>query len=172
MDQAEAVLTLGERGWQEMWGYVRRARRILEETASAPSEHSDLRADATTFFIVCYHLVDWIDKDKTNFIGREEILDELRLSEPMVLCRNFANTSKHSELDDGGGRDARIAEVTVLSGSAGHSTSATIKYQSGGQPKEQDLLAVANDCMAWWEGYLKKTGLLTDDPPVGGSALS
>jgi hypothetical protein len=70
VDPAEAVLTPGEGGWQEMWGYVRRAHKILEETTSAPAEHSDLRAEAMTFFILCYHLVDWIDKDKTNRLER------------------------------------------------------------------------------------------------------
>ena len=166
MDQAKAVLTLGERGWQEMWGYVQRAHRILKETTSAPSELSNPRADAMTFFILCYHLVDWIAKDKTNTVGSKDILDELSQSDAMVLCRNFANTSKHSELDNGGGRDTRISEVTVLDDSAGHSASAIIKYLSSGQPKEQDLLAVANECMAWWESYLKRTGLLPDYPPA------
>lgn len=36
MDQSEAVLTLGERGWQEMWGYVRKAHKILEEARIHP----------------------------------------------------------------------------------------------------------------------------------------
>lgn len=87
----------------------KRAHRILTETTSAPSEHSDLRADAITFFILCNHLADWITQDKSNDFQSVAV----RGSESMSLCKDIANTSKHSERD-GGGKGARITEVTVL----------------------------------------------------------
>ncbi|WP_207596549.1 hypothetical protein [Arthrobacter sp. D5-1] len=53
----------------------------------------------------------------------------------------------------------RIDEVTVVDGSAGHSTSATITYEKNGKPQTKDVIALADECLGWWKKYLKKHGL-------------
>lgn len=158
MEIVKAVISLNERRWPEMWGYVQRAHKILQKTASAPSGHDDLRADATTFFILCYNLVDWIGNDPMIKLELAEIHSEIRKSEAMSICADFANTSKHFLRSRG--TEASVGEVTVLTGSGGHSTSGIIKYERDGQQKEADLLTVANDCLSWWESYLKNQKLL------------
>jgi hypothetical protein len=163
-DAVKAVMKLNERRWPEMWGYVQRAHRILKETASKPSDHSDLRAEAMTFFILSLHLADWIAKDDSNDITEDQIARDMGGSHIMSVANNFANTSKHYGRDPGKGDDVRIDEVVVEKRSAGHSTtSATIKYERNRKHQTKDIVALADECLGWWKGYLKKHDLLTDE---------
>lgn len=167
LDAVRAVMKLNERRWSEMWGYVQRAHRILKETASKPSDHSDLRADAMTFFILSLHLADWIAKDDSNDITKDKIERDMGGSHILSVANDFANTSKHYGRDPGKGDDVRIDEVVVEQRSAGHLTSATIKYERNHKQQTKDVVALADECLAWWKDYLKNHDLLTDEQIEG-----
>ncbi|MCP1413687.1 hypothetical protein [Paenarthrobacter sp. A20] len=163
LDGVKAVISLNERRWPEMWGYVQRAHRILTETASKPTDHGDLRADAMTFFIMSLHLADWIHRDDSNDITEEQIIKAMSGSHIMSLANNLANTSKHFGRDPGKGDDVRIGSVTVLEGSAGRSTSGSIEFERNGKPQTKDVLTLADECLDWWKKYLKQHRLETSE---------
>lgn len=162
LDAVRAVMKLNDRRRLEMW-----AHRILKETASKPSDHSDLRADAMTFFILSLHLPDWIAKDDSNGITKDQIERDMGGSHILSVANDFANTSKHYGRDPGKGDDARIDEVVVEQRSAGHLTSATIKYERNRKQQTKDVIVLADECLAWWKGYLKNHDLLTDKQTKG-----
>jgi hypothetical protein len=168
LEVVKAVITLNERRWPEMWGYVQRAHRILTETANKPSDHADIRADAMTFFILSLHLADWIVRDDSNGISKEQMKTDLDSSDAMRIGNDFANTSKHFGRDAGKGDDVRISEVTVVEGSAGHSTSAKIKYEKEGKQQTMSVLSLADGCLDWWKRYIDRNGLETG--PSGGDS--
>ncbi|WP_458106748.1 hypothetical protein M1D51_12595 [Arthrobacter sp. R3-55] len=149
LDVVKAVISLNKRRWPEMLGYVQRAHRILKETASKPTDHGDLRADAMTCFILSLHLADSIYKDDSNGVTKEQIIKAMSGSHIMLLANNLANTSKHFGRDPGKGYDVRIGAVTVLEATAGRSTSSSIEFERNGKPQTKDVLVLADECLDW-----------------------
>jgi hypothetical protein len=161
LDVVEATMTLGKRQWTEMWGYVKHAHQLLEATTKAPSDHADLRFDATTFFILCYHLCEWIGNDRGNTLHWTKIVQDMKKSDAMTICQAATNTAKHykrrADLPI-----AQISSVTIKAADDVRNTSARIVYDLGQDHRDRDLMAVADECMVWWRKYLQDHNLKGD----------
>jgi hypothetical protein len=102
------------------------------------------------FFIVCFHLRDWLAMDP-------EVPAEVRRAvgpfvrdetSPLHICEHLANGLKHLYL-----RDPRLQKPMVLS--TGEMMTISI-----GDDVVGDAATIADRCIGAWDGFLKRHGFL------------
>lgn len=80
---------------EEQFARVVRLNKGLQKYSSATDENFEEAIDAfTSFFIQCYHLVDWL---KGSGYTKEVIFDFIKKSPYLSLCHDLANGQKHQK---------------------------------------------------------------------------
>jgi hypothetical protein len=149
--------------WWEQWRRTLRnlneIRRLYDETDGSVD---DLKAAVEQFFVACWHVNDYIRKDKSNL----PMLNESRFwtykdgDQDLTIAQTFANTYKHFERRQPNDPIARVKRVSV---GPPHNLAA-IAYEAPPQPeREYDALQLAEACVQSWETFFKAEGIT---PPV------
>jgi len=112
------------------------------------------------FAQTCYHLVDWLDNDRSQDV-RRTYADQYVESRPMLAyCRDICNGSKHAQLQ------AKRVKVTMRKTSSAFSVEGYdyvveqpelfLHWESG----SIDADSFARQCIEEWDRFLRGEGLL------------
>ena len=164
-----AVESVLGRAWREQYDRMLRWFERLHR----PGEIDEHRRDEYyAFFLICYHLKDWLKTDpvvqqRVPEIGRV-VEDFINASLPLRLCADLANgvkhfvVTKHVRMDP----DARLSAVpSAFEAEAFHEgafqvTGAVVAKAAG---QRWDAETVGGRCVADWHRFLRDLGLL-DEP--------
>lgn len=128
---------------------LRRVRRMLDRIERNKGRSvDDYGDDVWSFFQNCWHLKDWIGKDSSVPLDKAAILKFVRKSQPLKICSDLANCTKHLEFDDKHEPwvDAKPSHsnITITPGE-----SSTVEYLiDPGTGAKQDALDLARKCVA------------------------
>lgn len=151
------------RKFEEQWERVKRWYNIFHEiTFGSPRyESTDYYQDVVyAFFINCYHLRDWIIKDKTVELKdkKQKVDNFIRSTTCLRICRDLCNGTKHLELDisrssTGTQPEINKREISVELGGGENIYSINFKMK----PIEgySDAFVLATDCKNKWHEFIK-----------------
>ncbi|MDI9778479.1 hypothetical protein QM325_11975 [Pseudomonas putida] len=116
--------------------------------------------DVLSFFIHCHHVRDWaLHQDRTSMKARD-IDAFIDLNEPLRICADLANGSKHCKLT----RTPRSSHQPTISepqthystwlvgNGGGQVLQCSYSVESNGQPF--DVQELARECIILWEQFL------------------
>jgi len=72
-----------------------RVNRYLKRIQSEDQPTIDYLDDLYSFFINCHHLKDWVKKDKSTGLTKNEVEDFVQSKLSLRICADLANASKH-----------------------------------------------------------------------------
>lgn len=136
--------------WGEQWGRVELGLARIQDIYDGRAEPEGTEGavyDVYSFFLHCFHLRDWIQKDSqlANSV-RDQAQSHLKGSPELSVCADVANRSKHSVLTRSYTGNLQTGpsgnDVTVMGG--GHASHA-FRVSSGGG--EWDALDLAKACV-------------------------
>ncbi len=146
--------------WREQYDRVKRWHVRISESALFDDHHLD---DVNAFFIFCYHLKDWLKKDRALDRAIGNAAESLVSSDDWLkLCADVANGAKHLVLDSprvASGLQVDKMELTTLIDPANAEWEAAREPQVqlvpvirtvDGQPVAPALHA-ADECVRAWE---------------------
>ncbi|SEQ81179.1 hypothetical protein [Arthrobacter sp. OV608] len=85
-----------DKSWLEQWGQMERSYKKLQELyAATGAGNQEAQTIVKDFFIHCWHLGDWLSKDKGTSVTWPEIKTLLQSEIDINICNAMANTSKH-----------------------------------------------------------------------------
>ena len=144
--------------WREQYD---RMKRWQERQWLEPILHGDHATDSFYAFAqACYHLVDWLENDRSQPVRRGQAEAFVDASSPLAFCRDICNGSKHARLV---AKKVRITstktvatvriedEEVVVDGT-------TLFVEWAG--KLIDFESFAGLCVQDWEKFLRSEGLL------------
>lgn len=155
----------------------RRVRRLYDELTrqyvmgNEKGIFSQDREDAeaveqtfSQFFTECYHLKDWIKKDKLLPVApKQDIETYINSCRNLSLACDVANGQKHLTLDKRPriSRDVSLNITPLLSGPIGtYPIGGIYKFiisvKTDSQNNEIDALKLADECVTAWEVFLNK----------------
>lgn len=80
--------------------------RLLDDSLARPEKQQITKEyfqdDLYSFFINCYHLKDWIEKDDSIICTKSDLESFLAKNEYLKLCADLCNSSKHLVLNTKG----------------------------------------------------------------------
>ncbi len=144
--------------WMEQW---RRMLRHLDEIRTSyggTGGADDLTNAVQQFFVACWHLSDYICKDKVNLPSFDENhFWAYKNADPhLPIAQTLANTFKHLVRTNPSQPTARVKTTSI--GLPGNF--AIVSYKAPPQPEvEFDALKLAEDCAATWGRFLANEGI-------------
>jgi hypothetical protein len=149
--------------YQDQWERTKRWFERIKEIENGQREELNLprfKDEYMAFFINCYHLADYIEKDDNLNISGNAIYNHIRSSQELKICKDVANASKHLKLNSCAETTQNTdlaegidVELNLPSGEA--SISYKIEMQNG----EKDAFSVAQDCISDWKDFFQKHNL-------------
>jgi hypothetical protein len=148
-------LPKGQR-WTFLWESIKRFYiyfKAINDGISFPFPKGiDIRDSdmVFAFFILCFHLKDWILKDCDPSVATlvEDYVETSRLKE----CRAIANGYKHLNAD---GPDFVGSKIKIFSGE-NVLTKQMVRFSILDSPREiKDAFVLATDCLNLWHGFIK-----------------
>lgn len=118
---------------------------------------------AEDFFSQCYHLKDYIKKERPEAPDVEAYINK---TGPLRIAADYCNSEKHAGLDRNPRAGEKISAVLVhmamdfLPGRLRASGRVEIRLGE----KSYDGLGLATDCVKAWDNYLRTAGI--EIPPV------
>lgn len=94
----------------ERW-FTRLQNAVVAHPQVRPIDEDYYLDDLYSFFVNCYHLKDWIEKDEAIICTKSEIESFLAKNDYLKLCANLCNSSKHLVLKSRG-RSQQSPKVT------------------------------------------------------------
>ena len=153
---------------QDALSQFERVLRALEKIGDNRNRDlAEYEDDVWYFFQTCWHLKDWIKNDpQVPQRHRDSVESEVGRSEPLRICADLANRSKHYKLT-AKRLDANISKrnLNILVGPPGrgaHEYDLIIRLDDG---RELDAITVAKDAVSEWCRILKGYGLTITKPP-------
>ncbi len=156
------VITKGDdRPWTEKWQLMLHHLAALERIYSGEGRHGNLEAEsrATSFFVECDHLAEWLWQDVTlrPRLTERVVNDHVETHPSLVTAQDISNTHKHHTRRPEA-RAARIRKVGL-----GDQVRLTIELDwAGPNASTVDALELARQCVADWRGFLTNRGI--DEP--------
>lgn len=150
--------------WQQQYNRVKRWYERLKLVNE--SKKHDLPTDyyldeVYAFFINCYHLKDWIKNDENSKVSSEEIEDFVKNSEPLKICGDICNGSKHLSINrPRNNSNTRIGSRHFALTLGGSSPTIYIKYDIVSGNKTYDAFTLAIECLNEWKQFLLSKKLL------------
>ena len=83
-------------GWREQYERMKRWRRRVQDSRD---DRDAVRDSFYAFVQTCYHLVDWLENDKSQSIRRDTAEHFVNASGVLSFCRDICNGSKHARLE-------------------------------------------------------------------------
>jgi hypothetical protein len=83
-------------GWREQYDRMKRWRRRVQQSRD---DRDAVRDSFYAFAQTCYHLVDWLENDRSQPIRRGIAKRFVKDSGLLSFCRDICNGSKHARLE-------------------------------------------------------------------------
>ncbi len=144
--------------WMEQWQRMLRHLDEIRTSYAGTGGVDDLTDAVQQFFVTCWHLSDYICKDKVNLPSFDENhFWTYKNADPhLPKAQAFANTLKHLERRNPTDPVARVKRTSI--GPPGNF--AIVSYEAPPQPEvECDALKLAEDCVATWRRFLANEGI-------------
>ena len=144
--------------WMDQW---RRMMRHLDEIRTLYARTGgvdDLTNAVQQFFVACWHLSDYICKDKVYLPSFDEnhVWAYKNADAHLPIAQALANTLKHLERRNPADPVARVKRTSI--GPPGNF--AIVSYEAPPLLEvELDALKLAEDCVATWERFLAIEGI-------------
>lgn len=133
--------------WYERFSQVDRGRKHDMDAEFYQDE-------VYAFFLNCYHLKDWIEKDDS--VGPEakrKVSKFIGTNEDLGLCRDICNGIKHLKLKNGPTPELRGRKLTVVVGGV-RETTMSVKYNIETAGGSVDAFSLATRCVQAWEDFI------------------
>jgi hypothetical protein len=144
-------------GWPEQWARVQRWHKRLDRFRAAPPAKGDPSEpealdQALAFFMNCYHLADWLEKDRqdphpgaTNFVHQTEVLR---------VCRDLCNGIKHCVLEASPKFKPTYPNMTTTAQTVVVAGVPTTRWWVDVKPGDRrDMFDLADQCVAAWRSF-------------------
>ena len=166
-----AVESLLGRGWREQYDRMLRWFERLHEQGEIDERRRD---DFYAFFLICFHLKDWLKNDpavQQSLPDIDKTVEAFINGKPALrLCADLANGVKHLARDKP--NTVRFADDALLSvapsafqtdafDAGSFQVSGEIVAKAAGQRWDAEM--VASSCVAHWQNFLRSERLLPDD---------
>lgn len=142
--------------WSYYWESVKRFFYYFRGIDKGKTTYlpDDFRLDdfdiVIAFFILCYHLKDWIKRDCGDEVANkvESYIENTRLKE----CQAIANGFKHLNYT---GPDFKGKIVSIIA-KGEEPTRNVVKFRIISGNKEEDAFTLANECIKLWHDFIKE----------------
>lgn len=149
--------------WNEQWDRVNRYYSRFKRINDGCDGHGDpsdyFFDDMWAFFQNCYHLKDWLKKDK--FISskiRKPVEYYITKTESLAICADLANSLKHMKFSSDNNHKPRTGKEPKRASRSmsvnGGSPVVTLKANIEHKGRIIDAFDLATECMAAWRAYL------------------
>jgi hypothetical protein len=156
--------------WREQYERMLRWRARLEE----PMRQDETREDYNTriadylhsFFLTCYHLNDWLEKDPTTASAHGQAKKHADTAPWLSKCCRIALGSKHAVLYSGSrpridaGTTTRSETLYGVPSRQGIRTFPDSYFDIEIDGQVHEAIPVADECIREWNGFLRMNGLL------------
>lgn len=151
--------------WLEMWERVQRYYerfRFINDGMPPSKEDAftfNFQDEAFVFFVFCYHLMDWIDKDKTITLPKKVSAREyVNQNECLSVCRDIANGIKHLKQSATRTKKPRFEEEGRVSYNIkeGKLKRIGVKFWISTTKINKDAFEMATECMEKWKEFIDK----------------
>lgn len=148
-------------GWQGQYERVKRWHSLVQKIGGqqkkgdTEQEHDFVYA----FFQNCYHLRDWLQNSRA--VAQSKLEDFFRQHEPMRVCQDVCNGTKHWRLDRAK-VDAHfsIGREYVPANWPGNRPQLNASWFLICGSTKYDIFQLADTCMSLWDSFLRAEGLL------------
>lgn len=150
--------TFGQhRPWYEQWHDVRKHLEQVEAacTRSGYKGVDTVRRTFDGFFVECTHLADWLWSDESTGLTDAEVLKYVNNDSDLRLCKAAANTGKHHTRNNPNALTAKVGSLVTN----GNGVDVEVHWSKGSASGSTEALALARNCVASWDRYLKSKGL-------------
>lgn len=149
---------------------LNRAKRYLKRIesqyvgvfSSMGHDEEEYFDDVLSFFIHCYHVRDWMLHEQSTSITARAVDAFINEHPELRICADLANGSKHCKLT----RTTRTGHLPTISDrEANYSTwyvgngggeVVQSSYRVNHDGEGRDVLELARECIALWEGYWRE----------------
>ncbi len=114
-----------------------------------------------SFFILCFHLKDWIIKE---YPEKKELVEHFVVNSKVNDCRAIANGIKHL---NSAGPDFPDSKVSFIA-REGDRLRISVKYIVESNGKTEDAFTLARECMELWVSFLNENIVMETEagPPT------
>ena len=149
--------------WREQYD---RMKRWQQRLWLDPILHDEHAVDSFySFAQACYHLVDWLENDRSQHVRRAQAEEYVDRSPVLAFCRDICNGSKHARLE------AKKVQVTIrkeissysIENDSGQTTEHTVEQTKlfvGYDDQLIDVEMFAGFCVEEWDRFLLSEKLL------------
>lgn len=144
--------------------YLDRMREIYEGCPHKYKHVEYYEDDVISFFINCYHLLDWLIINNPSGYTKEDLNDFLNSHLELKICADLCNGKKHCQLNR-----TRSGEQPSMNGKnwmiltykeeLKKPITFINKYVILHQGKEYDALELAEKCMSLWRNKIREMAL-------------
>jgi hypothetical protein len=149
-------------GWKSQYERMRRWHRLVHEIGRARKSIGDTEQEHDfiyAYFQNCYHLRDWLQN--SSMATAEELREFFRLNEPMGVCRDICNGTKHWQIDRPSvDADFSIGREYVPANWPGERPHVNQSWFIVAGQSKHDIFQLADTCMALWDSFLQRKNLL------------
>jgi len=156
--QGESVGNIGqkvEEQWERVKRYFERFKRLSRTGRIHNTNSENYVDDIYSFFIHCYHLKDWIEKDPSSPL-RTDVKSFGKKSKSFQICRDLCLGAKHLTVTSPGSDLAthqlgrKHVNFNVSTGVLSMRVFVQTNYG------EREAFDVAKKCMSEWEAFLSR----------------
>jgi hypothetical protein len=162
-------------GWRGQYRRLLRWHRLVHRIGRAKTETEDTEREHDflyAYFQNCYHLRDWLQN--SGAVTPKALQEFFRLNEPMQVCRDICNGTKHWRIDHPSvDADFSMGREYVPAAWSGRRPHVNESWFIIAGKNKHDVFELADTSMALWDSFLKNNGLLPaayEDQQVNGEA--
>ena len=140
--------------WREQYDRIVRWEKRLRRYQLDPDNPEYARDNFFAFAQACYHVVDWLENDKTQSIRRSVANQFVNATPVLTFCREICKGSKHAV------HAAKMKKVNVTTYSVpiGGMVVSELCVEHAGQ--SHSAAGFAHLCIANWGKFLREKKLL------------
>jgi len=138
--------------WREQYDRVVRWERRLRLYRLDPDNPEYARDNFFAFAQACYHLVDWLENDKSQPIRRSAADKFVAATPVLAFCRDICIGVKHAMH----GAKRKKVNVTTWSGVVGEVSDLLVEHEG----LSYSAAGFAHLCIANWRKFLREGKLL------------
>ena len=149
-------------GWRGQYQRLQRWHRLIHQIGRAKSQRKEMEQEHDflyAYFQNCYHLRDWLRN--SNAVTAKALQEFFRLNEPMGVCRDICNGTKHWRIDHPSvDADFSMGREYVPADCSSERPHVNESWFIISGRNKYDLFELADTCMALWDSFLRDNGLL------------
>jgi hypothetical protein len=139
-------------------------KRISTDNGNTISNR-DVNDAAEAFFNQCYHLKDWLKKERPA--DAKSVEKYINTNDALSLAADFCNSFKHAGLGSSpprSGKDIQKVNTHMRMDftPGGFVATSTMELTISG--KSYDAFTLATNCVKAWDTYLQQNGMVISEP--------